>query len=253
MNGIISGDRLHINDDTGYVGINNPNPQRQLDVVGNATISSFLFSDRSRIGGNTDGNDWQLGVTGDQINRDGKLFLVNKPNPTGPDDMGVTFENNTGGEKWSVHINESFNDLDFAFNNNLMAFISDSDGVFNTVSDLRKKKNISVLNPLLNKVLQLKAQKYQYIHNEESAKYSIGFIAQEVNKLFPEVVSSDRDMMAINYDAFGVLAIQAIQEQQVIINSQQMKIGELEDSQSNFVSRLDVLERQLESLLSDKK
>ena len=72
-------------------------------------------------------------------------------------------------------------------------------------------------------------------------------------KLFPEVVSSDRDMMAINYDAFGVLAIQAIQEQQVIITNQQMKIGEFEDAQSNFISRLDVLERQLESLLSDKK
>jgi len=257
MNGIITGDRLHINDDTGFVGINNPNPQRQLDVVGNATISNFLFSERSRIGGNSDGNTWELGVTGDQINREGKLFLTNKSNPTGPDDMGVTFENNAGGARWSVYLNETggipFNDLDFAYNNTVMAFISETDGVYNTVSDVRKKKNISDLNPLLNKLMQLKAQKYQYIHNESSDKYTIGFIAQEVNKLFPEVVSSDRDFMALNYDAFGVLAIQAIQEQQAIINNQQKQIIELKENQEKSTARFAELDSKIESLLRDKK
>lgn len=231
MNGVVIDEAFRILDENGFVGINNPNPQRQLDVGGSANVSSFLFSGQSRINGNTDGIDWKLGVTGDQINRDGKLFLTNKPNPSGPDDMGVTFESNTGSNRWSVYLNEDmdqdgliFNDLDFAFNNVLKGWISDLNGSYNMTSDRRVKKNISPIAPVLSKVLQLESKKYQYKDNKETDQYSIGFIAQDVNTLFPEVVSSDRDIMALNYSAFGVLAIQAIQEQQVIIKSRLKKL-----------------------------
>ena len=65
--------------------------------------------------------------------------------------------------------------------------------------------------------------------SDENNQQVMGFVAQEVEKLFPEIVKeiSLRDgtsYKAMNYDAIGVLAIKAIQEQQVIIEDQQKAI-----------------------------
>jgi trimeric autotransporter adhesin len=50
---------------------------------------------------------------------------------------------------------------------------------------------------------------------------SYGFIAQEVEKLFPAFVTTKGadGMKAIAYQNFSVVAIQAIKEQQVIIEN----------------------------------
>lgn len=62
-------------------------------------------------------------------------------------------------------------------------------------------------------------------------------MAQDVLPLFPELVMADdnEEYMGINYAGFGVVAIKAIQEQQVIIENQETEIRELKQ-------RLDLLE-----------
>ena len=62
---------------------------------------------------------------------------------------------------------------------------------------------------------------------------AFGFIAQDVNEIFPEFVATYTDRktgeerLALNYDNFGVIAIKAIQEQQMQINEQKKEIEEL--------------------------
>lgn len=75
----------------------------------------------------------------------------------------------------------------------------------------------------------------------------MGFIAQDVYKLFPGIVSILPDSLnhgytginnlhMMDYSSFGVLAIKAIQEQQAMIEKQQIQIDEL-------LRRLERLER----------
>ena len=83
--------------------------------------------------------------------------------------------------------------------------------------------------------MELKPVEYFYNHSDSKVK-SIGFIAQDVQQIFPELVnkSDDTEMLAIQYVEFAVIAVKAIQEQQIqieqqttIINAQQAEIDAL--------------------------
>ncbi|MBV6639762.1 MAG: tail fiber domain-containing protein [Cyclobacteriaceae bacterium] len=115
-----------------------------------------------------------------------------------------------------------------------------TDGAYFAISDRRLKTNIRVYNNILEKVLQLKPARYQFIN---SGQHSMGFIAQDVHQLFPELVSISNsngydDLYTLNYDGFGVLAIKAIQEQQEVIDSQAEKIASLEERLSKLEAYL---------------
>lgn len=253
-NGNVADESFRILDQNGYVGLNNGNPQHRLDVGGSCNVSSFLFSARSRINGNADGNAWALGVTGDQINREGKLFLTNKSAPTGPDDMGITFANNADTERISMHITKPFGNfarLNFSSNNTPISYITAFDGSYNTVSDIRHKKSISSIDQVLNKVQQLQVKTYNYKHHVDSDSKTIGLIAQDVQDIFPEAVSSDGEFLAINYSMFGVIAMKAIQEQQTIITDQKKDIESLESTLLDTVEKLSLLEKKMEVLTQD--
>ena len=84
--------------------------------------------------------------------------------------------------------------------------------------------------------------KYHYKEQSNSVSKSLGFIAQEVQPLFPEMVVQGEDgKLGMSYSYAGVIAIKAIQEQQEIINEQKEKIENQEE-------RLLRLEKELEEL-----
>ena len=67
------------------------------------------------------------------------------------------------------------------------------------------------------------------LHADNKSQKTLGFIAQDVQKLFPNIVRQREDgFLSLNYDDFGILAIKAIQEQQYKINEQQAMIEKLE-------------------------
>jgi hypothetical protein len=55
----------------------------------------------------------------------------------------------------------------------------------------------------------------------------IGFIAQEVKKIIPEIVYGEDGEMTLSYGQITSVLTQAIQEQQHLIESQQKEIAEL--------------------------
>ena len=68
--------------------------------------------------------------------------------------------------------------------------------------------------------MELKPSKYYYKDSKKTAKNkSYGFIAQEVQEIFPDIVRHNEDdgNLALAYDDFAILAIKAIQEQQTTI------------------------------------
>jgi len=110
-----------------------------------------------------------------------------------------------------------------------------------TYSDERIKSNIQTLDYGLDVVKQLKPSKYkhhssvkedgQFVKQDEGAN-DIGFIAQEVLPLIPEVVSvpvdTDKDLYSISYPKLTAVLTKAIQEQQTIIEDLKTRIETLE-------------------------
>lgn len=113
-------------------------------------------------------------------------------------------------------------------------------GSYAPISDIRLKDDISNLESVSKKVAELKPSRYHYINNNPDHKSSIGFIAQELQQVFPELVkvpASEEEAMTVDYMGISVIAIKALQEQQEVINSHQEEIDDLKSR----LSRLEAL------------
>lgn len=93
------------------------------------------------------------------------------------------------------------------------------DGTWTTGSDERLKHDIRPIESTLGKALALRPVSYYYNGLEaKRAERNIGFIAQDVEPLFPELVytapetRTGENMKSLNYSGLGVVAIAAIQE-----------------------------------------
>jgi hypothetical protein len=92
-------------------------------------------------------------------------------------------------------------------------------------SDVRVKKNINTLENALDKVLKLRGVSYQRT-DMDGDKTHIGVIAQEVEKILPEVVSeNDKGHLNVAYGNIVGILIEAIKEQQTQIEELKAKIG----------------------------
>lgn len=91
-------------------------------------------------------------------------------------------------------------------------------------SDRRLKQNITPLKYGLDEVLKLRPVSYSWKSDPSSKK--IGLIAQDVNKIVPEVVS-DGEYLGMNYGELVPVLISAIQEQQKTIEKLEREVGQL--------------------------
>lgn len=103
-------------------------------------------------------------------------------------------------------------------------------GGYTSTSDRRLKENIRSLDSVLKKVMLLRPSMYNFIEND-AKRHQIGFIAQEVESIFPTVVDSIRGknpgdpvVKGIDYGSLSVIAIKAIQELQQEIESLKKEI-----------------------------
>lgn len=90
-------------------------------------------------------------------------------------------------------------------------------------SDARIKKNVKTIENGLDKVLQLRGVEYDRIDID---KHQIGVIAQEVEKVLPELVK-DGEVKSVNYANMVAVLIEAIKEQQAIIEKQGQQIEKI--------------------------
>jgi hypothetical protein len=65
----------------------------------------------------------------------------------------------------------------------------------------------------------------------------IGFIAQDIEPLFPEMVkTNDNGFKSVDYGKMTVVLLQAVKEQQIQIEGQQKEIGELKSLVNNLIA-----------------
>ena len=99
-------------------------------------------------------------------------------------------------------------------------------GDITAFSDIRKKKNIIEISSSLELIKQLRGVRFEFISGSESPnkdlindknenKIHVGLIAQEVEKILPEVVvTADDGYKSINYGSIVSVLINAMKEQQ---------------------------------------
>lgn len=131
---------------------------------------------------------------------------------------GVRLEYSTDTDFWNTYI-DILDDYNFSYNGTIKSYIQDTDGSYMSLSDRRLKSNIQDVSNVLNRLVHLPAKSYTY-KSDKTAKSTIGFIAQEVEQFFPELVGEKDGFKSVNYSGFAVLAVKAIQEQQEIIEKQ---------------------------------
>lgn len=114
-------------------------------------------------------------------------------------------------------------------------------GNFYYTSDSKLKNNFRNIESPLQNVLKLKGVKYDFLSDtasnttevkefkEKVRKDNLGFIAQDVMKIAPELVITDpaSGNYAINYNGFIPMLVEALKEQQTIIESLQSEIQDL--------------------------
>ena len=171
------------------------------------------------------GKEWggsgNLVVQGNIQVKEGTLYV-------GPDltmfSRGSSVNFNTGSRHIDFEGNEFFN----IYNRlGLAVRRGQTYGDFRWFSDIRLKENIKTINENeKDKVLQLVPKTYNLIADEKKTK-RYGFIAQEVEELYPELVSiDDKGMKAVNYSDLIPLLLEQIKElKKSIPNQNVLNIG----------------------------
>jgi hypothetical protein len=178
----------------GYVGINNTNPTYRLDVSGTFRL----------VQGST------------SIIYDGSTFY-----PTGNISLGSS---STYSQMWYnlYAINAFF----------MYAPVIISDVNFKTdVTDLiGVKEKLRLLRPVSYNLDTEKLKIDKDIKSKEKGK-EIGFIAQELREVFPEIVTENEDgVLGVKYTELIPVLVQAIKEQQEEIDALNKRITALEEA-----------------------
>ena len=124
-------------------------------------------------------------------------------------------------------------------------------GSVDITSDARFKLDVEPLSSALDSVLRLRGVSYSwdragFPEKNFNDRRQLGFIAQEVREILPEIVSEDTDgYLSVGYSALTPVLVEAIKEQQRTISTLQARIKALEAADRAREERLSRIENAL--------
>lgn len=253
----------------GELGIGTTTPAAPLDVNGRALFNGFTSDGTSAVNGtlsvsSTLDANGSLDVDGFS-NLDGFLsngnsgvngrLALNRASPSNVtfavqalpgDNIPIDFVNSAGETMLQQLDSGNF----FIFGN---AFKNQGGTSWSTFSDRNLKEKVLPYEKGLNEIMQLETVRFHYKENKElgfnSSEAHIGFIAQDVQKVFPEAVSTVRDYLNVNVDPIHWAAINAIQELNDRVESQETTIATQTAENAALKTRLAELEQQFGTLI----
>jgi len=226
----------------GNVGIGTTSPSARLDIAPDANKHMLRFSSS---------RPWVFKETGSgttsklvlQSTADGKDFEIHNTNGvriahfhTSVDPSYERIYLLSGGGKLGIGTSSPSYTLD----------VHGSIAYYGTFlhSDLRWKKNITNLSGALDKVLKLRGVGFEWRKDEFSqVKFEegtqIGFIAQEVEAIIPEIVSTNAEgFKSVAYTNVTAILVEAVKEQQSIIEKQNAELNEVKMKMARIESIL---------------
>jgi hypothetical protein len=145
-------------------------------------------------------------------------------------DGGFLLENTFNNAAWQLYTSQSSSDLRLFFNGASRGAFDDVTGNYTPISDERLKKNIEPVEDVLSKLNSLQPKKYHFLENSDVDEKHYGFIAQDLEKIFPELVSVTPDdgdgivdLRMVSYTELIPILVKAVQEQQKMIEELQRR------------------------------
>jgi len=86
---------------------------------------------------------------------------------------------------------------------------------FNSISDIKYKENIQKIDNAMELIYNINPVSF---HWKSNGKKSYGVIAQEIEKVLPDIVHTSNDTKTVAYDELIAIIMQALKDQQKIIN-----------------------------------
>lgn len=163
-----------------------------------------------------------------------KLYIENDPGLNG---NALIYGDFSSGSRYVV-----INGLN---NNGKNFFVNGSSGgtsAFAVVSDMRLKENILEIDNALSKVMKMRGVYFNWKPDAgDPSVRNMGFLAQEVLKVAPEVVDTKGSVYSVQYSLLTALLVEAIKDQQSEIES-------LKGTKSSLEDRLTSLQKQIDEL-----
>jgi hypothetical protein len=226
------------------VGRGNPSSDGTVILAGSAHSSHFNYSlsedtyirpglnEGSVLINNIPNGKIMIGTTSTRIgiNKPGVVptNTIDINQPAGEKAFSLTDVNNY---KWAF-VAQNTNTLDYGQGITLDLYYQNAgkgrfqfwNGAYAVFSDARLKKNVQPMRAVLPALSGLEAVSYEMKNNNPDHQRTIGMIAQDVQKVFPEMVRSVAPLnkegkhgaasLVMDYSRFGVIAIKALQEQE---------------------------------------
>ena len=171
------------------------------------------------------------------IKANGVISIIG-PSATNPTNLSLSVLTSTGNND-TLRISTSLeNDgklsVEILKGTSNRAVYSDSTGLLtNTSSDVTLKSLVENITYGLNSVISLRPVFYNWIPENLGPQKEIGFIAQEVQEIIPEVIGiNSDDTLSLDYPKLTAVLVKAIQEQQI-------QIQNLQEQNQDLKSRLD--------------
>jgi len=102
-----------------------------------------------------------------------------------------------------------------------------ANGTFAAVSDATKKKNVEDARSYLNDVMQVRVVKYNWITDEDETPKELGWVAQEVEQVFPGMVNEMGGSKLLKKEVFLPMLMKCVQELKAINDAQAQTIESL--------------------------
>jgi hypothetical protein len=226
----------------GNIGVNQPNPgvyghggtARALEIWNNSgvgsDVQSHLVLSTSGSGGSMGGVTWATTALGGEQ----KAAFI-----------GAAYEAGTNDALFQVMLRRNGSLAQrFRVNSDGSAFLQ---GTLTQNSDVTLKKNIEQISDAGALLSQLHGYRYQWKDENADAERQLGLLAQEVQKVLPELVKEgENGKLGVNYSGLIPVLLEAIKEQQKQSEKQQLKI----DMQQN---QLDDLKKLVQQLVNTKQ
>ena len=202
--GSSSYDAMTILDTSGRVGIGTTSPAGLLHVDSSLDNVLIVSDNPHATTNNTSGISF-----GGHAN--GNVYVDTKTHSGGTIDFRCGEGTEAGYARTWLQVDTTNGKSSFV--NDVVAYAS---------SDKRLKENIKNIDNPLEKISMINGVTFDWIHNEKAHSNSgsdVGVIAQEIEKVLPEVVTTrDNGYKAVKYEKIVPLLIEAIKEQQEQIN-----------------------------------
>jgi len=250
------------------VGIGTVSPKTKLHIADGSSGYSGSYFPGATIEGS---NNSYLNILTPENNESGVLF----GKPSSAASGGIVYNNssNLNGFQFRTNGNSAKMVIDQSGNVGIGTITPSTrlqvagnicaTGSIGACSDIRYKKDLAPLTNSLASILSLNGIYYHWKKDEFPAmqfndERQLGFSAQEVEKLFPELVMTDANgYKSVDYGRMTPVLVEAIKEQQQQIEllrndhqQQDKRINELEQRTNNQEQRIKQLETLVKKLLN---